>query len=100
MRHTLLSVLSSVIASTGCLVAAGDWPQWRHDAGHGAVTPHALPKHMHLQWSRQLPMATPAWPSTQSKLDFDVAPEPVAFGGRLFVPHSTTDSVTAYDTGT
>ena len=100
MRNTLFSVLLGVITSSGYLAAAGDWPQWRYDAGHGAVTPHALPDQVHLQWSRQLPIASPAWPSTQSKLDFDLAPEPVAYDGRLFIPHTTTDSVTAYDTGT
>ena len=82
------------------LVIAADWPQWRYDAGRGAVTPHALPEQLHLQWTRQLPSASPAWPATQSKLQFDIAPEPVVAGGRLFVPHSTNDSVTAYDTGT
>ena len=100
IRNTLFSVLLGVIASSGHLAAAGDWPQWRYDAGHGAVTPHALPDQLHLQWSRQLPIASPAWPSTQSKLDFDLAPEPVAYDGRLFIPHTTNDSVTAYDTET
>ena len=77
---------------------ADDWPQWRFNAGHGAVTPHALPQKMHLQWSRQLPAASPAWPPTQSKLDFDLAPEPVIAAGRLFVPNSNTGSVEAYAT--
>ncbi len=99
MRNTLISALLAATALTGKVFAA-DWPQWRYDAGHGAVTPHALPEVLHLQWTRQLPMPTPAWPSTQPKLHFDLAPEPVAADGRLFVPHSTTDSVTAYDTAT
>jgi outer membrane protein assembly factor BamB len=99
MRNTLISALLATTVLTG-EVAAADWPQWRYDAGHGAVTPHALPDELHLQWTRQLPAAAPAWPSTQHKLDFDIAPEPVAAEGRLFVPHSTNDSVTAYDTRT
>ncbi len=77
---------------------AADWPQWRFNAGHGAVTPHALAQKMHLQWSRQLSAASPAWPPTQSKLDFDLAPEPVIAEGRLFVPNSNTGSVGAYAT--
>ena len=99
MQNTLIAALLATIASTGQIVAA-DWPQWRYDAGHGAVTPHPLPEELSLQWTRQLPKSTPAWPSTQRKLDFDLAPEPVAADGRLFVPHSTNDSVTAYDTRT
>ena len=77
---------------------AADWPHWRFDAGHGAVTPHALPDEMHLQWTRQLSPTSPAWPTTQPKLDFDRVPEPVVAGNHLLVPHSANDSVTAYDT--
>ena len=98
MRNTLIAALLAATVWTGQLLAT-DWPQWRYDAGHGAVTPHALPEKLHLQWTRRLPLPTPAWPSTQPKLDFDLAPEPVVADGRIFVPHSTTDTVTAYDTG-
>ena len=93
-----LSVLLYLIALTQS--KAADWPQWRYDEGHGAVTPQELPEQMHLQWTRQLVAASPAWPTTQSKLDFDTAPEPVVTGNRILVPHSATDSVTAYDTVT
>ena len=75
-----------------------DWPQWRYGAGHGAVTPDALPQQLHLQWSRQLEEARPSWPTTQSKLGFDLASEPIVSGGRLFVPSSLTGTMTAYDT--
>jgi len=73
---------------------------WRYRARRGAASPDALPATMHLQWVRQLPQPRPAWPATQSKLQFDVAPQPVVMGGRIFVPSSSTDSVTAYDTAT
>ena len=79
---------------------ANDWPQWRFGPGRGAVSPHALPAELHLQWTRQLPKAAPAWPASQTKLQFDLAPEPVAADGKLFVPSSANDTLTAYDTKT
>ena len=100
MRGIFFPALLVIFFCICHLAPATDWPQWRYDTGRGAVTPHALPEMLHLQWTRQLPSASPAWPTTQSKLQFDIAPEPVVAGGRLFVPHSTNDSVTAYDTGT
>ncbi|HYW80215.1 MAG TPA: PQQ-binding-like beta-propeller repeat protein, partial [Thermoguttaceae bacterium] len=80
--------------------SAGDWPQWRYDAGRGAVTPDALPEQLHLQWVRQLPAPRPAWPASQPTLRFDVSYAAVAAGKMLFVPSMVTDSVTAYDTET
>ncbi|MDC0050939.1 PQQ-binding-like beta-propeller repeat protein, partial [Verrucomicrobia bacterium] len=79
---------------------ANDWPQWRFGPGRGAVSPHALPAELHLQWTRQLPKAAPAWPASQTKLQFDLAPEPVVANGKLFVPSSANDTLTAYDTKT
>ncbi len=81
-------------------LSAADWPQWRFGPGRGAITPHALPAKLHLQWTRQLPAAAPAWPKSQTKLQFDLAPEPVAADGRLIVPSTANDTVTAYDTKT
>ena len=96
MKRTLITLL--LLATLPAF--ADDWPQWRYGPGRGAVTPHALPASLHLQWTRQLSKATPAWPASQAKLQFDLAPEPVAAGGKLFVPSSNEDSVTAYDTKT
>ena len=81
-------------------LSAADWPQWRFGPGRGAITPHELPAKLHLQWTRQLPAAAPAWPKSQTKLQFDLAPEPVAAEGRLIVPSTANDNVTAYDTKT
>ena len=100
MRGIFFPALLVIFSCICHLTPAADWPQWRYNSGHGAVTPHALPKQLHLQWSRQLKEAWPAWPATQSKLGFDLAPEPVIADGRLFVPNSTTASVSAYDTAT
>ena len=91
-------------AIVACLVhgsvAASDWPMWRYDAARGASTPHALPDSMELLWSRKLAPARPAWPKTQDKLQFDIVPQPVVMGKRVFVPSTVNDSVSAYDSGT
>src|ERR1043166_5019532 len=98
-RHWLLP---TVIAWILCPLAtpAADWPMWRYDAGRGNVSPQSLPKTLHLQWSRQLPPAQPAWGKDQTKLQYDTAPQPVVMGKRLFVPSTANDSITAYDTET
>jgi len=77
---------------------AGDWPQWRYDAGRGAASPDRLPTTLHLMWRRQLAPPRPAWPPSQPSLRFDVSYSPVAAGKTLFVPSMVSDSVTAYET--
>lgn len=79
-------------------VASGDWPQWRYDAERTAVTPHKLAPELHLQWIREFPPPQPAWPKSQTHLQFDASYEPVVLGHSIFVPSSVTDSVTAFDT--
>ena len=94
-RHLTVIVALLVSLQIGW---ATDWPQWRYDAGHGAATPHALPKQMHLQRPLQLEDPRPSWPTTQSKLGFDLAAEPVVSDGRIFVPSSMRGTVSAYVT--
>jgi len=77
-----------------------DWPMWRHDASRSGSTPHVLPNKLSLQWTRQLPESRQAWPKTQERLQFDVAPQPVVSGKRIFVPSNGEDSLTAYNTET
>lgn len=81
-------------------VWAGDWPQWRYEAGRGAATPDALPADLELLWTRLLPPPRPAWPESQPALRFDASYAPVAAGGRLLVPSMVADSLTAFDTRT
>ena len=67
-----------------CLPASawpGDWPAWRYDAQRSAATPDDLPKSLRLEWSRQLPVLTPAWPD-QPSMQFDVVHEPIVAGRR------------------
>ena len=79
-------------------VAAGDWPMWRRDAGRTASTTEALPESLELNWSRSLPVITPAFHS--ERLQFDAGYEPVVSGGRVLLASSRTDSVTAYEAAT
>ena len=77
-----------------------DWPMWRYDANRTAATDTALPSALHLQWVLELATPLPAWPPTQTKLQFDRSYEPVVMGDKIFVPSMVHDSVTAYDTET
>ena len=87
----LLVCLSTVLE-------AADWPQWRREAGRGAVSPDELPADLGLRWIKQLPKPRPAWPASQPWLRFDESYSPVAAGKLLYVPSMIDDSVTAYDT--
>lgn len=76
-----------------------DWPMWRADAQRSAASDHTLPDEMSLHWTRQLAPPAPAWPPEQDyheKLEFDVADQAVASRGKLFVPSSARDSLTAF----
>ena len=96
-----LSRLALVFAA--CLLTtplqAGDWPQFRYDAGRTAASPHELPAELHLLWTRTLPKPRPAFPN-EVRLAYDASYEPVVFGHTMFVPSMVTDSMTALDTET
>lgn len=81
-------------------LAAGDWPMWRHDVGRTAATSQPLPKQLNLQWTRHLPPQRPAWPASQTKLQFDACYEPIVAGHKLIVGSTVNDSITAYSTQT
>jgi len=103
-RIACRSVLCILCASCGVWIAAlparaGDWPQWRYDAGRTAASPEALPAELHLQWVRSLPTPRPAFPK-YPRLSFDSSYEPVVMEKRMFVPSMVTDSVTALETDT
>ncbi len=81
-------------------VAAEDWPMWRYSASRSGISPQNLPKDLHLHWTRQLAEPKPAWPASQSKLQFDRTTQPVVSGQQLFVGSTVNDSITAYSTRT
>lgn len=90
-----------VVLVVACDVGAGDWPQWRYDAGRTAAAPERLPEKLHLQWQRQSPPLRPAfWQVRQERVQFDLGYEPVVEGKTLVVGSSRNDSVTALDTDT
>lgn len=88
--------VTMLVLSAAC--SADDWPMWRHDAGRTGATEERLPEKLELQWSRALPITTPAFHSP--RLQFDAGYEPVVAKGRLLIASSRTDSVTAYETST
>ena len=77
---------------------AGDWPMWRYDGGRTAAAPDALPRNLNLNWVRELPQSRPAWPLTQTKLQFDASYSPVLMGQRMFVGSTIDDTIRAYAT--
>jgi len=97
--HPSLWLTASLFATLALQARAADWPTWRNDATRSAATEAALPAELHLQWTRQLPKLTPAWPE-DPRIQFDATYEPVVMGQTMFVGSSANDSVTAYDTRT
>src|SRR5947209_527206 len=79
--------------------AAADWPMWRYDPQRTATSPQQLPAQLHLQWAREYPALTPAWPD-QDKMPFDIAYEPVVCGHALLLSSSRHDCVRCLDTRT
>ncbi len=92
-RFTVLALLA-----TG--LRAGDWPQWRYDAARSGTTDDELPDTLHLQWVRDFPPPSRAWPDSQKTLQFDRTGEPVVSGQTLLYPCSATDCLIACDTRT
>lgn len=92
-----LTVLTTfVINGDAC---AADWPMWRNDVSRSAESSAELPAELHLQWTRQLPPPTPAWPN-EARLHFDASYEPIVSGSRIFVGSMIDGSVTAFSTVT
>jgi hypothetical protein len=92
-------LLVAILSLAPAVAAAGDWPQFRFDAGRTAASPEELPAGLGLQWVRQLPPPRPVFPA-EVRLRFDTSYEPVVLGRTLFLPSMVTDSVTALDTET
>ena len=70
---------------------------WRYDAARSAASPDELPARLHLRWIRQLPKPRPAWPASQTKLQFDGVCQPIVVGKLVIVGSTENDSITAYD---
>lgn len=104
LNRLMLAAAWMAFAGTGLdsfrVLVAADWPMWRANSARTGYVDKPLQTDLHLQWQRDLPPATPAWPTTQDKLRFDDASNPVVVGQRIFVNSTTIDAVTAYDTRT
>lgn len=101
-RHGLVPsivFLAFLVASAGS-VAAGDWPMWRHDAGHSAAAPESLPDTLRLKWTRQYAARVPVWddPLNQDMMPYDRIFEPVVQGQRMFLGFNDSDKLVALDT--
>lgn len=93
------AAIVALILSVSTVAIAGDWPQYRYDAGRTAASPEMLPAGLRLLWMRECPTPRPAFPS-ELRLCYDASYEPVVMGKTMFVPSMVTDSVTALDTET
>jgi len=99
MKRPVLVVLLTLTCASTVQVYAGDWTQFRYDAGRTAASPLELPANLQLRWKRTLPASRPAFPY-ELRLAYDASYEPVVLGRTLFMPSMVTDSVTALDTET
>jgi outer membrane protein assembly factor BamB len=95
--HLLLLVAASAIACWDTFVQAGDWPTWRGDVRRSGTCAEDLPADLRLQWVRQLPAVTPAWPY-EPRLGFDACYEPIVADNLLVLGSPNDGSVTAFDT--
>ena len=99
MKRYFPVVLVLVVCLLTIPLQAGDWPQFRYDAGRTAASPDELPAKLQRRWTRTLPTPRPAFPG-EVRLAYDASYEPVVLGHTMFVPSMVTDSVTALDTET
>jgi len=97
MKWRFPLTLAIVACLSTTLLQAGDWPQFRYDAGRTAASPHELPAELQLRWTRTLPTPRPAFPQ-ELRLGYDASYEPVVLGHTMFVPSMVNDSVTAPST--
>ena len=87
------------VSCYSALSRADDWPMWRYDAGHTGVSPQVLPESLSLHWQLMLPPIERAWPD-DDRLEFDIAYEPVAAAGILYLASPQNDAIMAFDMAT
>jgi len=104
-RSIRLALLAAVLFATGCdtvskhpSLDAGDWPQYRADAGRTGYTPAVIPSSLTLSWKREQQAPTPAWKGVHTRMTFDYAYQPVVSGKTLFYGSSADCRVYAVDT--
>jgi outer membrane protein assembly factor BamB len=72
---------------------------WRHDAGHTASSPDALPAELRLSWMRVETPRQQVWddPLNHDMMPYDRLFEPVVKDGRMYVNFNDADKVVALD---
>ncbi|MCA9072533.1 MAG: hypothetical protein KDA84_26595, partial [Planctomycetaceae bacterium] len=70
MNHRLPFLLLVLVNLLTAQLLAGDWPQFRYDAGRTAASPDELPDGLQLLWTRPLPAPQPAFPH-ELRLKYD-----------------------------
>jgi len=96
---TPLVFTTVLLATCATTLHGADWPTWRYDMGRTASSPETLAPELHLQWSREMPAARPAWPE-DVRVGFDSVYEPIVVGDTLYLASMVSDSLTALDTKT
>lgn len=93
----LRTTIASVVWLCCYTVHAADWPAWRADASRTANSSDTIGSDLKLSWIRTLPALSPAWPASQTKIQFDAGYEPVCAGGLVLVGSNVDDSVRAFE---
>lgn len=111
-RNNVTLVVGAMVALALCAgsVMSVDWPQWRYDAAHTAISPETLPAGLTLQWVREYPAPEAAWDAqkevycyggqgerVQQKCSYDIAYQPVVAGNTVVFGSPNNDRVTALD---
>ncbi len=90
-----------LIGGIANVVAAEDWPTYRHDVMHSGVSPENLHGDLSLQWT-YVPMhpPDPAWPAPSEempRMHTDDAFHVAVADGRVFFGSSVTNEICAID---
>jgi len=96
-----LVMAAGLILAPG-VVMAGDWPQWRYDAGRTGASPDELPADLKLSWVRKYAPREQVWddPLNHDLMPYDRVFEPVIVGRKLILPFNDRDKVVALDIDT
>lgn len=90
------SLLLIGFLTAGIPLQAADWPMWRCDARHSAITTQELGSNLQRAWTLRLPRLEPAWPD-EPRMRFDVAYEPVIVGQTMYVACPRENMLLAVD---
>jgi len=103
MRNTTshwILIFASLLSITS-ISAAGEWPQFRHDAARSGYSSEPLSPDLTLRWVREpAHQPQPAWKGEDTRMPFDYAHLTVAGRGKVFFGSSVDCQVYALDAAT